>query len=207
MELAFAVEWARSLSTENDAEHPPVLAEHLALIAPHLQQDAIFCSLAPKVRLPALTAGLGGFARVARMNPNAPSIVNAGFNPIAYGNGMPAGARERLRALVEPLGVSPEVADECIETYAVISAMGPTYFWFQFEEIKRLAEEFGLSREAARQAGTAMLKGAVTTLLESDLPAAEVMDLVPVRPMADDEPAVRAMLQTRLGAIHRRLTS
>ena len=52
-----------------------------------------------------------------------------------------------------------------------------------------------------------MLKGAVTTLLDSDLPAAEVMDLVPVRPMADDEPAERAVLQQRLGAIHRRLTS
>ena len=82
-----------------------------------------------------------------------------------------------------------------------------TIFWFQFEEIQRLAEEFGLPPEAARQAVTAMLKGAVTTLLDSDLPAAEVMDLVPVRPMADDEPAERAVLQQRLGAIHRRLTS
>ena len=80
------------------------------------------------MRIPALVRGLGGYARVARINPNAPSIVNAGFNPVAYGEGLPQDAREHLHELVASLGLNPEVADDQIETYAVISAMGPTYF-------------------------------------------------------------------------------
>jgi hypothetical protein len=39
----------------------------------------------------------------------------------------------------------------------------------------------------------------------SELTAAQVMDLVPVRPMASDEDAIREMLQTRIGAIHAKL--
>ena len=38
-----------------------------------------------------------------------------------------------------PLGQLPEVADEQLESYAVISAMGPTYFWFQFHALEQLA--------------------------------------------------------------------
>jgi pyrroline-5-carboxylate reductase len=188
------------------ALHPAALTEALPVLAPHLKSDAIFCSLAPRLRLPTLIVGLGGFARVARMNPNAPSIVNAGFNPVAYGDGLPAAAREQLQALVAPLGMSPQVPDEHIETYAVISGIGPTYFWFQFEEVRARAEAFGLSPEEARRAVGAMLHGAVRVLLESGLPATEVLDLVPVRPLADDEPAIRAILRQRLDTMHQRLT-
>jgi hypothetical protein len=47
----------------------------------------------------------------------------------------------------------------------------------------------------------------VTTLLETDLPAADVMDLVPVKPLAGDEAAVRAILQERLRAVYQRPAS
>ncbi|HSN23416.1 MAG TPA: NAD(P)-binding domain-containing protein, partial [Methylomicrobium sp.] len=55
--------------------HPPVMTETLAKIAPHLRADAVLVSLAPKLRLHALQTQLGGFARLARLNPNATSII------------------------------------------------------------------------------------------------------------------------------------
>ncbi|MBS1207698.1 MAG: oxidoreductase coenzyme F420-dependent [Proteobacteria bacterium] len=189
------------------ALHPPVMGETLAQVALHLRPDALVVSLAPKLRLPALQERLGGFARVARMNPNAPAIIGAGFNPVAFSEGLPAQAREALLTLLAPLGVAPVVADELIETCAVISAMGPTYFWFQFEEVRRLAEHFGMDAPLARAALASMLHGAVDTLFASDLAPSRVMDLVPVRPLAEDEAAICAILQRRLGAIHARLTS
>jgi len=185
--------------------HPPVLAGVLPAIAPYLRSDGIFCSLAPVIRLSALQEKLGGFSRLARLNPNAPSIIGCGYNPISFGAGLPQNAREELLALLEPLGSYPIVDDELIETYAVISAMGPTYFWFQFEELRRMAESFGLSAEASREAVSRMLHGAVDTLLASELEAVQVMDLIPVRPMASEEGAIRDMMQAHIGAIHARL--
>ena len=187
--------------------HPPVLADLLPQIRPLLRPEAVVCSLAPKLRLPQLQAQLGGFHRLARMNPNATSIIGQGMNPLVFAPQLPEVARLSLRTLFAPLGQLPEVADEQLESYAVISAMGPTYFWFQFHALEQLAESFGLARHEARQAIATMLHGAVDTLLASELPPEVVMDLVPVRPLADDEETITNMLATRLRAIHGKLNS
>lgn len=187
--------------------HPPVLAELLPQIRPLLRTDAVVCSLAPKLRLPQLQTQLGGFSRLARMNPNATSIIGQGFNPLVFADQLPKESRQQLRTLFAPLGQLPEVADEQLESYAVINAMGPTYFWFQFHTLQQMAESFGLPRHDARQAIATMLHGAVDTLLASELPPGDVMDLVPVRPLADDEEAITKMLATRLQAMHGKLHS
>ncbi|MDR3438418.1 NAD(P)-binding domain-containing protein [Telmatospirillum sp.] len=187
------------------ALHPPAMLEALPAIVPALKADTLFCSLAPKIKLATLRDKLGGFDRLARMNPNAPSIVNKGFNPVAFADGLPAKARQDLLAVMAPLGQTPEVEEQLIESYAVISAMGPTYFWFQFDAVRHLAETFGLMPEDARTTVAAMLHGAVDTLLASGLPEDKVMDLVPVRPMAEDEPAIRKMIDDRLAAMFAKL--
>ena len=185
--------------------HPPVLADLLPQIRPLLRPEAVVCSLAPKLRLPQLQAQLGGFHRLARMNPNATSIIGQGMNPLVFAPQLPEVARLSLRTLFAPLGHLPEVADEQLESYAVISAMGPTYFRFQFHALEQLAESFGLARHEARQAIATMLHGAVDTLLSSELPPEVVMDLVPVRPLADDEETITNLLATRIRAIHSKL--
>ena len=185
--------------------HPPAMGEALEEIGNHLRADAVFCSLAPVIRLPALEQKLGGFARLARLNPNAPSIVGSGFNPIAFGAGLPEDSRTAMLALLVPLGACPQVDDNMIEPYAVISAMGPTYFWFQFEELRRLSESWGMSAESARHAITGMLHGAVDTMFGGGLAPDPVMDLVPVRPMAAHENTIREIMQKSIGAVYARL--
>ncbi len=186
---------------------PPAMAEMLGAIAGHLRADAVLCSLAPKVKLAALGERLGGFARLARMNPNAPAIVGKGYNPIAFGAGLPPAERAALGSLLAPLGESPQVAEELLEAYAVISAMGPTYFGFQFAEVERLALSFGLDAGAASAAMRAMVQGTAQMLFGGELPQASALDLVPVRPMAEHEEAIRQMLRTQIGGVFARLTS
>ncbi len=189
------------------ALHPPALIESLPLVAPALRPGAVLCSLAPKVKLATMRDKLGGFTRLARQNPNAPSIVGAGYNPIAFDPGLPAADRAALLAFLAPLGETPVVEEPTLEAYAVVSAMGPTCFWFQLQTVRELAQEFGLDRAAADAAVKARIGGAAAALLDGALPPAEVMDLVPVRPLAEDEPAIRAALQNRLRATHARLRS
>lgn len=141
------------------ALHPPAMSEMLGKLAGKMHQEAVFCSLAPKLKLAALQSKLGGFARLARLNPNAPAIVGKGYNPIAFAEGLSAEARQDLLALLSPLGAIPEVAENLLESYAVISAMGPTYFGFQIAELQEQAQTFGLSPAAAREAIRAMLQG------------------------------------------------
>lgn len=186
------------------ALHPPALKAVLPEIGPRLRRDAVAVSLAPVLTLARLSALLGGFARLARVLPNAPSIVRAGFNPVAFAEGLPAEARSEIESLLDGLGAHPVVPEETLEAYAVLAAMGPTYFWFQWQELRELGASFGLGPAEAGAALRAMLDGAVRTFFDSGLAAEQVIDLIPVRPLADAEAEIRRAYQL-LPKLHAKL--
>ncbi len=57
------------------ALHPPVLGSVLREIKSCLKPHALLISLAPKHTIAHLSESLGGFQRIVRMIPNAPSII------------------------------------------------------------------------------------------------------------------------------------
>ena len=187
------------------ATHPPGLTEAAGKAAAALKPTAILVSLAPKFTIAKLTELLGGFARIARSNPNAPSVIGAGMNPVVFGEALGAADRDTVRALFAPLGESPEVDEAKIEAYAVFTAMGPTYLWFQLQALRELAVSFGLTEAEANAGLKRMVCGATRTLLESGLAPADVMDLVPVKPLAEMEPQVLELYRTRLPALFQKI--
>jgi pyrroline-5-carboxylate reductase len=173
------------------ALHPPVVASMIPVLRPCLDSQAIVVSLAPKIPLSTLAAGLGS-ARVVRMIPNAPSIIGLGYNPVAFCAELDAMARQTLW---------PEVDERDLEAYAILTGMGPTYFWYQWQALREVAGQFGLSPARADDALRHMLDGAVATLLQSGLPPAGVMDLIPVRPLEALEQSVTAGYRESLPAL------
>jgi pyrroline-5-carboxylate reductase len=182
------------------ALHPPVLAAMLPALRTCLGAQATVVSLAPKIPLSALTAGLGT-PRVARMIPNAPSIIGRGFNPVTFDDGLDTAARQSLSALFAPWGAWPEVPERDLEAYAILTGMGPTYYWYQWQALREVAVQFGMSPERADEALRHMLEGSLATLLQSGLPPAAVMDLIPVRPLQAIEESVTAAYGTALPAL------
>jgi pyrroline-5-carboxylate reductase len=187
------------------AVHPPAYETVLASLSPHVEQASVVVSLAPKITIAAMTKALGGFDRLVRMIPNAPSIINRGYNPVCYSPGLRGPERESVRELFGLLGSAPEVPESHLEAYAIIAAMGPTYLWFQLEELKRLGMQFGLPEPDATHAVSAMAEGALRTLFESGLTADKVMDLIPVRPLASCEEAIREMYRKALEPLYAKL--
>lgn len=187
------------------ALHPPAFASALPGIAPSLSPVSVLVSLAPKWTMQAIAAALGGFGRLARVIPNASSIVNKGYNPVAFADALAADSRAHIRALLAPLGACPEVAEETLEAYAIVAAMGPTYLWHQFYQLIDLAVTFGLSRDEAQRAVAAMVGGAVDTMVASDLAREEVMDLIPVKPLASLEATIQQAYVHTLTALYGKL--
>lgn len=183
------------------AVHPPAMNAVLAGLKGAVSADTLVVSLAPKFTLAKLAEGLGGHRLLARVIPNAPSLIGAGYNPMAFAEGLDAAVRHRLLALLAPLGEAPEVAEAKLEAYALLTGMGPTYLWFQLQTLRELAVEFGLDEAEVTPALKRMVCGSTRTLLESGLSAAEVMDLVPVKPLAEDQPAIEAAYRNRLPAL------
>ena len=180
------------------AIHPPAFGPVLSDINTVVKPSAVVVSLAPKHSFARLSEMLGGFDRLARMIPNAPTLVGAGFNPIAYASTLSAEDRMVLVDLLQPLGELPEVAEEKLEAYAILTAMGPTYFWPQLYELQALAKEFGLSREEAVDGLRAMIVGSLATMNESGLSPEDVQDLIPVKPLSESEEMIRQAYRTQL---------
>jgi pyrroline-5-carboxylate reductase len=187
------------------AVHPPVVAEVAAGIKGSLKPGATVVSLAPKFTFAKLTELLGGFARLARVIPNAPSVVNFGFNPVAFGAALSAADKAEITGLLSPLGECPEVKEEKLEAYAVLTAMAPTFFWFQLQALREVVAGFGLSEAEIAPALQRMVCGAARTLLESGLTPAQVMDLIPVKPLGEMELQVAEMYRTRLPGIYQKI--
>ena len=187
--------------------HPPVVSEILQEIKSVVNPSTIVISLAPKVSIAKLSEGLGGINNIARINPNAPSIVNAGYNPISFSATISEEGRKTVLELFGILGECPEVPEELLESFAITTAMGPTYFWFQLYELQELAKSFGISDNTLKDAIPKMINGAAKTMYESGLTPAEVMDLVPVKPLGEEEAIIKGFYQNRLNALYKMLKS
>jgi pyrroline-5-carboxylate reductase len=185
--------------------HPPVLADALQKIKSALKPNTIVVSLAPKLTLSRLSAILDRHARIVRMIPNAPSMVNSGYNPVAFSRAISKDEKAALSRVFNAFGECPEVLEKDLEAYAVIAAMGPTYLWFQWQALCELGKAFGLEDKAAMDAVAKMVSGALHTMFSSDLSPEDVMDLVPVKPLAEDEDAIRDIYTNRLTSLFNKL--
>jgi pyrroline-5-carboxylate reductase len=135
------------------------------------------------------------------MIPNAPSIIGKGYNPMSCGASLTEQDRIALFELMSGLGQTPEVAENELEIYAVLTAMGPTYLWPQLYELQSLAESFGLGSTEAWEALLAMVQGTLATMTDAGLSGEQVQDLIPVKPLGDVQVSWLEAYRTRLSAL------
>jgi len=197
IEKAETAEAAASQAIVFIAVHPPVVMETLQNIKIAVTESTTVVSLAPKITIEKMAAVLPT-KKLARMIPNATSFINDGFNPVSFHIEMDINEKKQILKLLKKLGKTFETEESKLEGYAIVSAMLPTYFWFQWQEMEKIALETGLSAEEARKTVASTLKKAWKLYYKSDLTPAEVMDLIPVKPIGENEAEIKNILNTKL---------
>ncbi|MCM8821355.1 MAG: NAD(P)-binding domain-containing protein [Candidatus Omnitrophica bacterium] len=187
------------------AVHPPAIEEVANEVKYCLPQDKILISLAPRFTIARLSGLLNGFNKIVRMIPNAPSIINSGYNPVHFSSVFTQTEKKELLEIFSILGESPEVEEEKLEAYAVLTAMGPTYFWFQLYELHCIAKSFGLSEKESEEGIIKTVCGAVKTIYKSGLSPSSVMDLIPVKPLGHQEENIRNIYNDCLKTVFKKL--
>jgi pyrroline-5-carboxylate reductase len=165
------------------AVHPPVFADVLAEIKGNIGPDKLIVSLSPKITIAKMQEILGQNVAVARVIPNAPSVIGKGYNAYAVSEKVHGEKLQILKSLLQHLGMFVSVEENKLEAYATFAGMGPTYLWFLFQELYQQSVEYGLSEKEARMALNAMVQGASETLFNSDLSFEQVLDLIPAYPL------------------------
>jgi len=193
------------------AVHPPEVKNSLEAIKDSVKPETVLVSLAPKIKIGTINQILDKGCPVIRMIPNAPSVINKGYNVIAYSDNLSFEKNEyhqQVKGLFEELGELIHVdREDKLEAYAVITGMGPTYLWFQLHELYQIAQEFGMEDKEAREAISKMVKGSVETLLESELSIDEVMDLIPFQPLSQHHDSFREVYRNVLTKMYSKLKS
>jgi pyrroline-5-carboxylate reductase len=187
------------------ALHPPVLMEILNTVKNSIKKDALVISLAPKITVDKIKFILPHVPNIARMNPNAGTYVNKGYNPVFFAQSVDKKVVNEFLKTFEKLGKVPVVAENQIEAYAMVSAMGHTYFWYQLQQLKELGLSYGLSEHEANETISSMLDGTTETLFNSGLNYEKVVDLVPVKPMAEHENTIREFYKTCLNGLYEKI--
>jgi pyrroline-5-carboxylate reductase len=180
------------------ALHPPVIMEIFEKAGQFLNSEALLVSLAPKITIEKMSAKLNGFKNIARMIPNAPSVINEGFNPVCFSSGLSPQNKELLLKIFDILGKCVIVEENKLEAYAIITAMSPTYFWFQFTELAEIGRKIGLTEEECRIGLSETIKSSVNTLFTSGWQKDEVVDLIPVKPISEHEAEIKAIYNSKL---------
>lgn len=182
---------------------PEEFPQVLPVIASLLTEQSVVISLAPYHCFASLQNLLGGFNRLVRMAPNAPSIIGAGYNPVCYSPNITAAERSELEELFSYFGAHPTVDERALEAYAVLTAIGPTYFWFQWQVLRDLGKTFGLKQAEVDAGISAMLDGARRMMFDVGLSAQAILDVSAAAPLAEAEPEITKLYRDKLTALYR----
>jgi pyrroline-5-carboxylate reductase len=189
------------------ALHPPVIMDMLEKIQPFVSEETTLLSLAPKITMEKISQKLGNITRIVRLIPNATSIINEGYNPVCFSSGIEAGDKQSLLQMLATLGKTFEVPESKLEAYAIVSAMAPTYFWFQWKKLCDIGEQVGLEKEDAEQTVEQTMNAALNTMFRSGLSWEEVADLIPVKPIGEYEEEIMNMFEQKLVGLYNKISS
>jgi pyrroline-5-carboxylate reductase len=179
------------------ALHPPVIMETLDKITDAVNEDTLVISLAPKITIEKIASKLRT-KNIARMIPNATSYINEGYNPVSYHPEMGWSEKKQIKKLIKTLGKAFKTEESKLEGYALISAMLPTYFGFQWMVLQDVAMKTGLSVDEAEEAIYTTLKRAIKLYFISGLTPDEVLNLIPVKPIGEYENEISDIYQKKL---------
>jgi pyrroline-5-carboxylate reductase len=131
-------------------------------------------TIAAGIRTADLSRWLGGHARIVRVMPNTPALVQAGVSALYAMPGVDGEDRRRADAILAAVGPTLWVQrEELMDAVTAVSGSGPAYVFYFMEALMDAAHELGLDAAAARLLALETFHGAAALARQSgDPPAA-----------------------------------
>lgn len=171
------------------AAPPKAALSLIRTISGWLHPGQMVISFAAALPLTTLEALLPQSALVARVMPNAPSLVGKGMNPVAYGQAITPEARSLVEALLSCLGESIEVSDDLMNWCVGISGAAMRSLLPVLEGMIQAGLEAGMKAQDARKVATQVMLGTAALVQESNLPLDEIKALTPMQTVNETEVA------------------
>jgi pyrroline-5-carboxylate reductase len=163
------------------ATSPKAVSEVLGALSARLRPGQVVVSFAAAVPLSRLETLLPPDVAAVRVMPNAPSLVGQGMNPVAYGVGVTAEARELVEAILSPLGESMEVDDEQMNWCVGLTGAAMRSALPALEGMTRAGVEAGFFEAESRRMAAQALLGTAALALQTELTFKQIKSLTPMQ--------------------------
>ncbi len=175
------------------ATPPRAVLPTLAVIAPRLSEETLVVSLAAGISMAQLEAVLPSHVAVARIMPNALSLIGRGVNLVSYGRGCTLEHRLAIQAILQPLGDSMVIEDS--QMHWAVGLTGASMRWLLpvLEGMTQAGMDAGFSQTDARWLAGKMMAGVAALALETDMSFEEMKALTSVQVV--DEEAVAGLFR------------
>jgi pyrroline-5-carboxylate reductase len=159
------------------AVKPQVLPEVLAELGPQLDASRLVISIAAGIPL-SLLADLLPNARLMRVMPNTPTLVQAGMAAVARGPRAEAADLELTCQLFDAVGRSVVVEEKLLDAVTGLSGSGPAYVFLFLEALADGGVKMGLPRQTALLLAAQTILGAASLFLETNEHPGSLKDMV-----------------------------
>lgn len=165
---------------------PPETLPVLRSLRGALRPDHVVISLAAAVSLTALQQAAPNHP-IVRVMPNTPALVGEAMNLVVFGSAVSEAERSRVVPLLDVLGKWQEVADEEVDLWCALCAVGPTYILPVIDALATAAAARGLPSEKALQAAAQMVAGTAHMVQESGRTPEQLKQMIGLRTLKEDD--------------------
>ncbi|XP_058899346.1 pyrroline-5-carboxylate reductase 3 isoform X2 [Kogia breviceps] len=148
------------------ATKPHILPAVLVEVAPVVTAEHILVSVAAGVSLSTLEELLPPMARVLRLSPNLPCVVQEGAMVMARGRRAGSGEAGLLRTLLEACGQCEEVPEAQVDVHTGLSGSGVAFVCAFSEALAEGAIKMGMPSGLAHRFAAQTLLGTAKMLLQ-----------------------------------------
>src|SRR5262249_50844946 len=128
---------------------PHQVGDALAEIRDTLSEKHLIVSIAAGITIAKLEASLGDDARVIRVMPNTPALVNSSATGFALGKSAGVADAEIATKLFSAVGVAFQVKEALLDAVTGLSGSGPAYVYLFIEALSDGGVASGLPRDIA----------------------------------------------------------
>jgi pyrroline-5-carboxylate reductase len=160
------------------AVKPAYVAELLEEIRPSLTPRHLVISIAAGVPIAKLENGLGAGARIIRVMPNTPALVNASATAYALGKTATAADAALAQRLFSAVGLVFQVKESLLDAVTGLSGSGPAYIYLIIEALSDGGVASGLPRDIATKLAAQTVFGSAKMVLETGQHPGALKDMV-----------------------------
>jgi len=145
---------------------PQTMSPVLQALSPVIEPRHLIISIAAGIQIETIENDLGAGARVIRVMPNTPCLVQAGASAYSLGTNASMHDADLAHALFYSVGLAIEVEEKMMNAVTGLSGSGPAYVFMMIEALADGGVAAGLPRDTALALAAQTVAGAAQMVLQ-----------------------------------------